>query len=211
LLIGLPAAGESFIWTFCNSVNMTFLNGMGADAVNTYSYVMQIANMLTCIVHGYAQSAGILTGWNIGSGDLDEAYRIPNKAFKAGVLCGLPINAILIPTIPFILSLMTDDPAILATSTPIMAIHLFRLFGQFGNNVFGMGIKTAGDAKFILIMGLFVMPFWVIIGSWLLGTVLGWGIYGYWIGASLDEFSRCFIMWARWRSRRWEKHCYCEK
>ncbi|MCQ2413172.1 MAG: hypothetical protein MJ082_00050 [Clostridia bacterium] len=103
---------------------------------------------------------------------------------------------------------MTDDAAILALAPVIMAIHAVRISGQMGNCVYGGCLKTASDAKATLLIGVFIMPFYVFFGSYLLGTVLGFGLVGYWIGAALDEFTRCFLMRARWKSRKWEKQCF---
>ncbi|GEM_PF-3036413 len=205
LVIGVPAAAESIMWTVWNAVNIHFINGMGYIAVNAYGYLSQMASMLSCLITAFTEASAILVGWNVGAGDKETTFETPKRAFRSGTLVGLGVNVLLIPVIRPILSLMTDDAAILAYAVPITAIQLVRLWGDFGNNVFGMALKTAGDPQSPLLIGLFFMPFWVFAGTYLLGIVWGLGLYGYWIGAALDELCRCLLMRKVWHSRKYEK------
>ena len=40
-------------------------------------------------------------------------------------------------------------------------------------------------------------------GSYVLGILCGWGLYGVWTAFALDELTRGLLLLRRWRSHRW--------
>ena len=77
-----------------------------------------------------------------------------------------------------VLSLLTDNAAILCLVTLVMAINVCKELGRAGNYIIGTALKASGDATITVIRGICSMPLCAILGSYVLGLKLGWGVYG---------------------------------
>ncbi|MDM5181138.1 MATE family efflux transporter, partial [Massilia sp. DJPM01] len=69
-------------------------------------------------------------------------------------------------------------------------------------------LRATGDARFPVLMGACSMWGVAVPLAWLLGLHLGWGLIGVWIAFTCDEWVRGLAMYARWKSRVWEKHAH---
>ena len=205
--IGLPAAGELIVFNLSISFEMRCLNLMDAEgvAVGVYSYCNQICNLIYCAAVALSQANGIIVGWRVGEGKFDESYRQTMVSVKWGTLVSGAAALLCVAITRPILSALTDNEQILSLVTVVMGINVFKELGRAGNYIIGTALKSTGDATITVIMGICSMPLCAIIGSYVLGLKLGYGVYGAWIGMALDECIRCIWMYMRLRSRKWEK------
>lgn len=211
--IGFPSAGELIVFNLSISFMVRCLNQMDAEgiAVGVYSYCNQICNLVYCAAVSLSQANGILVGWRVGEGDFEAGYRQTITSFKYGILV-TGITAVVAALISRpVLGLLTDNQSILAFVFPIMCLNIVKELGRQGNYIIGTALKSSGDAAITVIMGLVCMPTCAVLGSYLLGLRLGWGIYGAWIGMTCDEGIRCLWMLARLRSRKWETKALIKK
>ena len=205
--IGLPAAGELIVFNLSISFEMRCLNLMDAEgiAVGVYSYCNQICNLIYCAAVALSQANGIIVGWRVGERRFDESYRQTMTSVKWGTLVsGFTALLCAVITKP-ILSVLTDNAQILSLVTVVMVINVFKELGRAGNYIIGTALKSSGDATITVIMGICSMPICAVLGSYVLGLKLGYGVYGAWVGMALDECIRCTWMYLRLRSGKWEK------
>ncbi len=101
---------------------------------------------------------------------------------------------------PF-LSLFTRDEEILRLGFWLVVIALFMEPIRSINILGGVALKTAGDGRFSVAIGLAFM--WGLIPLILLSTALGLGVIGLWGCLLLDETIRACINAWRWRSGKW--------
>lgn len=205
--IGLPSAGELIMFNLSISFMVRCLNQMDTSgtAIGVYSYCNQIGNLIYCAAVSLSQANGILVGWLVGDGHMDDSYRQTLASVKWGtIVTGAAAILAAFLSRP-ILGMLTDDAAILSYVFPIMGVNIIKELGRQGNYIIGTALKASGDATITVIMGLACMPACAFLGSYMLGLCLGWGIYGAWIGMCCDEGIRFLWMLGRWHSRRWEK------
>ena len=119
--------------------------------------------------------------------------------------------SIIITTLIFIntdlfLNLFTDDPYILTIGFSILALGFLLEPGRCLNIVCGQSLQASGDAKYVMLVTTMVLWFFSVPLYYLLGIYLGYGLIGIWIAFIIDEWIRGFLLYFRWKKRKWESH-----
>ena len=103
-----------------------------------------------------------------------------------------------------ILSIFTHDPQIKQIGFWLLLISLFIEPIRSINILGGVALKTVGDGKFSVTMGMIFM--WGLIPVLLLASFWGWGIIGFWCCLLFDETVRAAINLWRWLQGNWRKN-----
>jgi len=122
-------------------------------------------------------------------------------AFVTSLLISLAIAIIGSP----LLSIFTEDPAILAVGIPVLWAIVFIEPGRAMNIVLMNSLKSAGDVRFPMIVGVIFMWGVAVVFSYILGVHFGLGLLGVWLAQGMDEWLRGLLALRRWKSRPWEK------
>ena len=77
--IGLPTAGENLTYNLYQTALLSFVNGMGNDAVNARAYCNTLISFAMIFSNACAMSTQIITGHLVGAGKPDLAYK---RVFK---------------------------------------------------------------------------------------------------------------------------------
>jgi putative MATE family efflux protein len=203
--IGGPAAGESISYNISQVVITAIISTMGAYALTTRFYVFNL--MLYIMLFGLAtgQATQILIGHMIGAGRTDDAYKTCMRSLKIAVAISFALAVVFAIFGKIFLGLFTDDENIIEIGGMLFAITVILEPGRSFNIIVGFSLKGAGDARFILYLGLISMWSVAVFMSFFLGVVLHLGLIGVWIAFAADEWLRGIVMLKRWRSRAWEK------
>lgn len=207
LQVGLPAAMESALYNVAMAIVMKFLNEMSDDGVyvTAKSYAGQITMFSYCAGVALANANAIIVGWRIGEKKYDECQKATFKAVKLGMIIAVVVAGVLAVTGKYIMHLFTDDPQIIELVVIILFIDIILEIGRIGNIVFGMALKSAGDATYTVVIAVVFMYLFAVLGTYVLGVSLKWYIVGSWVALLLDECMRAILMGIRWKSRKWEK------
>lgn len=203
--VGLPAAMESFLYNLSVTLILRFLNQMDETGfqVTARSYAMQLACFSFCAGTALSQANNILVGWRIGMCDFDTCTRETHKAARIGILT-TTIPAVLIAAFAEpIMGIFSDDSQMLHLVQTLLWVDAVLEVGRVSNLVYGGALKTSGDARFPMLLGVIFMFLCGVGGSWLLGVRLGWLAIGAYIAMAMDECIRGICMFFRWRSRAW--------
>jgi putative MATE family efflux protein len=203
LHIGLPAAGEHTSWWLAFMMITRFCAEMGGSALATQQYVMNIVRWVVLLNVSIGLGTEILTGYMIGAGQFDEAYRGLLRSVRLGMTCAFGGAIILALGAPWLLGAFTNDPAIIAVGVLLLRMGLVIEPGRVFNVIVINSLRATGDARFPVFVGLCVMwGVWVPL-SWFLGLKLGWGMPGIWCAMACDEWTRGLLMYWRWRKWKW--------
>jgi multidrug resistance protein, MATE family len=182
LPIGLHLAAEVGIFALVG-----FLAGrLGAVPLAAHQVAIAIASLTFTVAVGLGNGGSVRVGWAVGARDRVAARRSGLVAFGAGAsfmtACG-----VLFMTFPgAIARLLTDDPAVLATATPLLRVA--ALF-QISDGIQGVGagvLRGVGETRFTFAANVFGhwalgFPAAVVLGVVFDGGVVGlW--WGFWIG-----------------------------
>lgn len=206
LKIGIPSAFESVIYQSCQLVFTLYITYLGAEAMATRQYAMNISSYVFLFSAAVAMGTSIIVGRLVGAGRPQEAYVRVFQSVKWALLATVIIDvAVILFRVP-LFGLFTDNRSIIAMGAQVLLLSFFLETGRTCNLVIINSLRAAGDAKFPVYMGLVSM---VCVGlplGYVLVFILDFGLAGVWIACAFDEWTRAVIMYYRWRSRAWEKH-----
>lgn len=203
--IGLPSAFESILYNVSMTLVIRFLNQMDPDGLNVTarSYATQISNFSFCAGSALAQANAILTGWRIGSGELDACVKGTRKAAIIGVAIATGLEAIFALSGGILIPFFTDDPAMIKLVTTLLTIDIALEIGRVTNLVYGQALKTSGDAIFPVVLAVIFMFLCAVGGTYFFGIRMNLLVVGAYIGLAADECSRAVGMVLRFKSGKW--------
>lgn len=212
--IGIPSAGEGFSYDAAQLVIMSFINTLGLVAVNTKIYVALIVSFAYILTMSIGEVNQVVVGYMLGAKLHDRANSQVMKSLLVGVLCSVTLTVGLYFASDFVIGLFMSktDPQvvalrseILALAKHIMIIEIFLEAGRAINLVMVRSLQGAGDVKFPVIMCIISSWCCSVLGGYILGVKLGYGLAGIWIGIAMDEILRGIVLIFRWKGGRWRK------
>ena len=205
--IGLPSALESALYNVATTLMMRFLNQMDPEGFNVTarSYTAQITHFSFAIGAGLAQANAIMTGWRVGAKEYEACDKGTKKAAVIGIIVGIIVESAFTIFAHPIMSLFTDDPAMVSIVQILLGIDIFLEIGRVSNLVFGNALKTSGDALYPVVIGAIFMFLCTVCGTYFFGIHLNLLVVGAYISLALDEITRAIAMFLRWQSGKWKE------
>lgn len=208
LRIGLPSAGENMSYDAQQVVLTYFINQMGNSALTTRMYIVNIAMFVyifsVCVSHG----ASIVIGHLTGDHKYQASYRLGWYALRLGMLATLGFSICAAVFGRNILSLLTQNPEIIALGCTVLIIDILVEMGKVTNIFYVNVLRSVGDVNFPFYVGITVQWIVGVFFGWLFGIALGWGLIGIWWAFFLDEGIRGSIFVWRWASKRWMQRAF---
>lgn len=203
LKIGIPSAGEHISYSLSQIVITYFINIISNQALATRSYVTNIVMFTFIFAISIAQGGAILIGHLVGMKKIQAAYIIGKRIMRMGATMSVSLALLTAFFGKQILSLLTSDPWIIATGASILWVEVLLEHGR-ALNFFGVNaLRSTGDIYFPVNVGITVMWTVQVIGSYVFGISMGWGLVAMWAVFALDENIRGFIFVRRWNSFKW--------
>ncbi|MFP4697761.1 MAG: MATE family efflux transporter [Eubacteriales bacterium] len=204
IMIGFPAAMENMSYGLYQTV-MTgvILTNLGDIPSITRGYVWTIAWFVMIFSLAIGQANQIMIGQYIGEDKPEEAYNTGLKNFKIAMIFSVIGGIILFFYGRYFLEIYTDNPKIISLGASVLLVDAFLEPGRTFNVVLINGLRGAGDVIFPVIMAIISMWGIGLLGGYIFGVVLGFGLPGIWIGFLIDEWLRGICMLFRWRGKKW--------
>jgi len=201
LKIGVPTAMEPFSYTVQSMIVSALIIRLGTAAMGVNTYVQKFMFLDMAVSWSLTMGGQIVMSYHLGAGRIDEVKRTYWRI--AGIIVSFAFAAFLVMTVfrRFFLGFFTHDEAISGLSSWIFLIALFMEPIRSINILGGVALKTVGDGRFSVILGLAFM--WGLVPLIYLATRLGFGIVGVWCCLLLDETIRAAITAWRWKSGKW--------
>jgi MATE family multidrug resistance protein len=160
-----------------------FLAGrLGPAEIAAHQIAIAYASLSFCVALGIGNAGGVRVGWAVGARDRAAARRAGLVAIAAGAAF-MSLSGLAFLLWPGALArLSTDDPAVLATATPLLVVA--AVF-QVSDGVQGVGagvLRGAADTRFTFaanMVGHWAVGLPIALG---LGIAAGLGVVGLWWG-----------------------------
>jgi len=185
LRLGLPAASQVGLEVGVFAL-ATALSGM-LDPISSAAHqiALNMAGVAFMVPLGMGSAGAVRVGHAVGARDRDRAAAAGWTAIIIGTAFVL-VAALLFVFIPRqLIGLFSKDPSVLSVGTSLLWLAaLFQLFDGLQGVITGT-LRGLGDTRTPMIVNL--------IAHWLIGLptgyllcfVVGWGVYGLWVGLSL--------------------------
>lgn len=210
LKIGIPSAGEHFSYSLSQVVITYFINMISNQALATRTYIVNIVMFTYIFALSIAQGGAILIGHLVGMKKINGAYAIGKRIMRLCTATSVTLSLMTAIFGKHIISMLTSDPWIISTGATILWVEILLENGR-ALNLFGVNsLRSAGDIYFPVLVGIVVMWGVQVVGSYILGISLGWGLVAMWVVFALDENIRGYIFLRRWNSFKWVGKSFLE-
>lgn len=201
--IGLPSAGENLSYNLYQMCLLSFINGMGNDAVNARVYCNTLISFAMLFSNSSAMATQIITGHLVGAGKQEAAYKRVFTTLKVSMPITIGLAVVNCLTCPYTLKLFTKNEIIIGLARTIMFVDIFIEIGRCLNMTFVCSLKAAGAYIFPLIVGLITMWGLGLTVGYGLGVLAGFGVAGVFAGTATDECLRGLIVMYYWGKKKW--------
>ncbi len=203
LSIGIPTAGEHLTWRITQVIILSMVNTMGTVTITARTYLALISSFIMIFSIALGHGTAIQIGHLVGAKEKEKAYKQCLQSTTISFIAAVVLSIVIYLLRYNIMGLFTDDKAVIDAAAKVFPWLIFIESGRTFNIVVINSLHAAGDIKFPMFMGCFIMLGVAAPLSWLLGIHYGWMLIGVWIANGTDEWIRGFAMLWRWRSRRW--------
>ncbi|MDQ8204780.1 MATE family efflux transporter [Pelagicoccus sp. SDUM812003] len=203
LRIGIPNVLEPFSYSVQQTIISSFIISMGVVSMAAHNYAGRMQMFQISFGFSLAQASQILMAHWMGKRRFEDVNRLFWKVISSAMAVAF-INCILVWRYSdWFLSLFTDDPYIKEVGRSLLFISIFFEPARAVNIIGGFSLRTVGDARFSLIVGMLfiwgIVPF--IYG---INHFYGFTIVGMWVCFAADEIIRCLINLWRWQTGKWK-------
>ncbi|MFU1793780.1 MATE family efflux transporter [Paenibacillus azoreducens] len=210
LSIGIPSAFENIVYQVCQLIFTLYVTYLGAEAMATRQYANNISMYIYLFSMAIGMGTAIIVGHYVGSRRNQDAYTRVFQSVKWALAATVAIDLIIIAFRVPLMSLFTDNMAIIRIGAQVLLLSILLETGRTVNIVIINSLRASGDARFPVYMGLISMVCMSLPLGYFLVFRLHLGLAGIWLAIAADEWTRAVIMYFRWRSRAWERHALVE-
>lgn len=207
LSVGASSSAESLSYNIGTLLTTGFIasSSLGILALSAKVYVGSVNPYEQIIGNALGQSGQIIAGRLIGAGKYDEAQNRINRLWKYLALANVSCSLLLFLVHRPLMGLFTDDPRIIAMTTPLFMIEIVINLARTLNHCFNSANRAAGYVLWPAVAA--VISLWVIyVGcGYLFCNVIGLGITGIWLAMMIDELTRGSITGYAWITKKWQK------
>lgn len=205
LAIGIPSAGENLSYQLSQLVITGFVVTIGTSALASRIYLLNLSMICYLFTLAIAQGTQLLVARYIGGKQYERALRRGIKTLKIA-MCASFIASLLLALVGSpVLKLFTDNQEIIAIGLPVLWAIVVVEPGRAMNIVLMSSLKSAGDVRFPVIIGIISMWGVAVVLSYLLGVRFELGLLGIWIAQGADEWFRGSFALRRWMTKPWER------
>lgn len=193
---GLFQLGKVLVSTFVATYGTTQIAANGVtNSLSTLCYTTEMAMQLAVIT---------VIGQCVGANDYEQAHYYIRKMIKYAYILALVDNLVLYLASPYALKLYALQGETISIAETILSMECIAIVLLHPIAfVLPTCLRAAGDAKYTMIIGVCSMFAARVIGAYVLGTVLGYGIVGTRIAMYIDWVVRiCFFVY-RYKSDKW--------
>jgi len=179
--------------------------------INSYGYIITavtgVGNKLSTIQSIFtstiSQATAAMAGQNMGAGKIDRVKKI-NWTSTLWSCIAVAVFCTCLNLFPKqIFGIFTDDSQVLDISVEYVLV-MTTMYAGFALQSGPNGVITAaGAAGFNMITAIIEAVFGRILLATLLGSVLGYGIMGYWYGSALSPMMAAVIAWVYYATGKW--------
>ncbi len=205
LAIAMPSGGESLSYNVSQIFILRFINLMGTAVIATKVYASMLANVAYVYSIAVAQATQIILGYLMGARKTEEVSRRVWSTLRIALTVSELLTLLILIFCDPIYSLFTADPVIHELGRKVVMVEFLLEIGRSVNIVMVRCLTTAGDVWYPVTVGVFSMWLVSVLGSWLLGHAVGWGLVGIWIAMACDECLRGVLFTIRFRKGAWKR------
>ena len=202
--IGIPASAEMFFWQIASIILFRLVNDFGTVAGAAYQLGLQAEGISYMPAAGFSIAATALVGRSLGAGDSHLAERYIRQLIRWGVALTACTTAILVFGPRLLMSILTDDQAVIALGAQYLLIMGLSQIPQQVSGTLGGSLRGAGDT--ITQMVAAALGIWGCRIPVAFFLSRHFGLPGIWWAINLDQYVRLLVVGWRYLRGQWRSN-----
>ena len=203
LRVAYPAALERAAINLGQILFARMVSSVGVAAFAAHNQSIQVESMGYMPAFGFSAAATTLVGQNLGAGKPGNAKKYGGRAIWLCLLLLIGVGIVMFAFSPFLISLLTPDAEVRRIGAMLIRICAFEQPFNALSIVISGALRGAGDTKVPFLYALISMWGVRIVFAYLFGTVLGFGVAGFWWAMVADLGVRSLLLALRFRQGGW--------
>jgi len=176
--------------------------GLGTKLFAAHQIALSVNGLTWMPAQAFGVSATTLVGQSLGAGEKDRADSYMRFIHRTALLYSAGFCVLFLLFIRQVALIYTNDLEVVTLSANALRLIAIGMPGIFTQLPIAAGLRGAGDARFPLLASA--------TGIWLFRVLLGgffikaWGLNGAWLCISLDQYTRAFVIYRRFRTGKWK-------
>ncbi len=204
LKIAVPGGIENGLFALGRLLVTSMVALFGTAQIAANGVANSVDTIAILVVNAVNLAIVPIVGQCIGAGEPDAASRYTKKLMGLSYASAAVLGGGVVLGLPFILGFfqMTEETywlsCILITAHNLLAFALHPTSFNLANS-----LRAAGDVRITMWTGILSMIVFRLGTAYLLGIVLGYGIFGVWAAMGMDWLARSAVFVVRYRNGRW--------
>ena len=177
----------------------------GTAAMAAHQVGMNALSLSFSFGDGMQAAAVALIGQSLGSKEPQEAKRHGMTCEKVALVMAVFMSMFYLFCGKWLFGLFFAEAHIVEIGVRISRILIVIVLFQICQVVFTGALRGAGDVVYTMISSTISVTFVRTAVSYICCYIVGWGIYGIWMGIVADQFCRLMLSGIRFRSGKWMK------
>ncbi len=200
----LPVLVCEGMWSLGENVYGAIYGHLGTTALAAMTLLGPIQSLVTGLLSGFSQAAGVLVGKRLGAREKDAAYCAAVYILRCALTGCVGLSGLLLLLGPVYLRGTGAEADVLRVARQLLVVYALVAPFKVENMVLGGGILRSGGRTRIVM--------WIdLMGTWLLGVPLGLlaafalrlPVAPVYAALSLEECARFAVSMAAFRKRTW--------
>jgi putative MATE family efflux protein len=206
LNIGIPSGLEQSMFQLGRLLTQRIFPVFGTSVIAANAVASTINSFGFMTGNAYTMALLTVVGQCIGAGDYEGAKKYAAKIIKITWITISSICATLFIFRTRLVMLFNLTPEAQATATSFLAVHTVSSALVWTLSfAYPSALRAAGDAKYVMIIGVISMWTVRVCFAYLLTFVFGVGPLGVWIAQGGDFVFRGIFYASRWKGGRWQR------
>lgn len=201
--VAYPAALERAAINLGQILFARMVSSAGVAAFAAHNQAIQVESLGYMPAYGFSVAATTLVGQRLGAGRPEEARESGKRANFLCLMLLTGVGVLLFVFAPFFISLLTPDAEVRRIGAMLIRICAFEQPFNAVSIVTAGALRGAGDTKVPFLYGLVSMWGVRILFAWVFGTVLGFGVAGFWWAMVADLGVRSLLLYRRFAKGQW--------
>ena len=201
--VGLFGALENTSWNIMQVFIVAIVNQLDVNSVLARTYTLNLLGYIFTFSFALATANGVIIGYYIGEGKHEQGFKDTFKAFRIAIIGVLAVAFIMNIFSGYLFTIFTSNEEVIELARKMLWMAFFVETGRTLNLIFINALRTAGDVRYPLYMGMISMALMGVGMSYVFGIILGFGLIGVFIGFALDELTRGLLNMFKFKSKAW--------
>ena len=203
--LSIPAFGEKIAFHTAFVIFAAYVGHLGALEMSANQALIAIESLGFMVAHGFSVAASALVAQKLGAKCIDEANEVGwiSAGLGAGVLGVVGLIFWFFPET--LLGWFTDNPVLIEMGVPCLKLAAFVQPVMAICDAMAGSLRGAGDTRTPMLAAMIGPGIVRLFFCWFLAFELDMGLFGIWVGTSLDWLVRLVFLTIMFKRGRWKR------